>query len=595
MRLRIEDYALLADGRSAALAGNDGSIDWLCWPNFDSSPCFAGLLGDADNGHWRIAPAEPVRAVRRRYIGASLVLETTFETAAATLTLTDWMAWAANPPRLFRRVQCVAGQVRLNSELTVRFDYGRALAWHRRADDRIAAVSGAWALWLDTPLEVRDDSKTIQMSVALSAGDTYDFTLTCCRSHEPPPRKVNAARALRTTLRFWHAWAASGDCARGPYAEAVTRSLLTLKGLSNLETGGIVAAPTSSLPERMGGTRNWDYRYCWLRDASFTMFALARTGFEREAQAWRDWLVRAIAGHPSQTQIMYTTEGGRQIIEWECPWLPGYEESRPVRFGNAAVLQSQHDIYGEIMNALYVARQHGMPPDDDAWRLECCLIDHVESVWHQPDNGLWEFRAAREQFTLSKVMMWVAVDRAISSAREFGNRAPFARWTQLAATIRHDVLTRGFNPQLRAFTRSYDSDQLDASLLLLPLFGFLEADDPRITATVGAIERELMPDGLVLRYLDQSDAPSHPAQREGAFLACSLWMAQVRQMQGRRAQARELFERVLALRNDVGLLAEEYDTVRGRQCGNFPQTLSHVALINAALAFENEATSTSQP
>jgi GH15 family glucan-1,4-alpha-glucosidase len=589
MSLRIEDYALIADGQSAALVGRDGSIDWLCWPSFDASPCFAALIGEPENGYWRIAPDAPVVAARRRYRGPSLVLETTLETASGTLELIDWMEWAASPARIFRQVRCVAGHVRATSELAVRFNYGAALPWHRRLGDRIAAVGGPWALWLDSPRVPSADEARIRTCIDLSAGESADFVLTCCRSHEAPPPPADALASLRVTQHVWQQWAARHP-GRGPYADAVLRSLVTLKGLTNRLTGGIVAAPTTSLPERIGGARNWDYRYCWLRDASFTMLALAGAGFEDEAQAWRDWLVRAIAGHPAQTQIMYTTDGARHILEWEGAALRGYENSRPVRFGNAAAMQSQHDIYGEIMNALYVARRHGMPPDKDAWGLECGLIDHVTEIWREPDNGLWEFRDARRHHTLSKVMTWVAVDRAIRSADEFGRGAPVEKWRRLAAAIRSDVLAHGFNAQANAFTQSYGSERLDASLLLLPLFGFLPADDARIEATVSAIERNLMSDGLVLRYLGDghgtaSDAPQEPIQ-EGAFIACSLWLAQVRQMQGRRDEALEIFERVLALRNDVGLLSEEYDTIGKRQCGNFPQTLSHVALINAACLFD---------
>jgi GH15 family glucan-1,4-alpha-glucosidase len=586
MSLRIEDYALIGDGQSAALVGRNGSIDWLCWPSFDASPCFAALIGEPQNGYWRIAPDEPVVAVRRRYRGPSLVLETTLETASGTLELIDWMEWAAAPARVFRQVRCVAGHVRLTSELAVRFNYGRALPWHRRLDDRVAAVGGPWALWLDAPAAPSVDAARIRQCVDLSVGEHLDFVLTCCRSHEPPPPRADATKSLRATLGFWQQWAAQHP-GRGPYAGAVLRSLITLKGLTNRLTGGIVAAPTTSLPERIGGTRNWDYRYCWLRDASFTMMALAGTGFEAEAAAWRDWLVRAIAGHPAQTQIMYTTDGARHILEWECAALSGYEDSRPVRFGNAAVMQSQHDIYGEIMNALHVARRHGMPPDRDTWVLECGLIEHVAARWREPDNGLWEFRGARRHHTLSKVMAWVAVDRAIRSAGEFGHRAPLEKWKRLAAEIRNDVLAHGFNTQANAFTQSYGSERLDASLLLLPLFGFLPADDPRIGATVRAIERNLMTEGLVWRYLgDGHETPAKEPIQEGAFVACSLWLAQVRHMQGRRDEALDIFERVLALRNDVGLLSEEYDTAGKRQCGNFPQTLSHVALINAACMFD---------
>lgn len=576
MRLRIEDYALLGNGGSAALVGTDGSIDWLCWPSFDAHPCFCALLGDAGNGRWLIAPDEPVCAVRRRYVGPSLVLETILQSAAGTLELTDWLAWDAHAPMLVRRVRCLEGRVRLVSELSVRFDCGQTLPWLRRVGERIVIVSGAAALWFHSTLEPEepDADATLRTRTTLVAGEAAEFALTYCRSCEAPPARPDLNAALETTLGFWKDWAKpAADVA---YADAVQRSFVTLKGMSNRLTGGIVAAPTASLPEVIGGTRNWDYRYCWLRDASFTLLALASNGYKAEAMAWRDWLVRAIAGHPAQAQISYAADGSRVGCEWQSEWLRGYEGSAPVRFGNAAAAQAQHDIYGEVLNALYVARRHGLPPDADAWQLECRLVEHVESVWTCADNGLWERRDAQEQHTLSKAMTWVAVDRAIRSAREFGLRAPVARWERLAARIHRDVLKRGFNPAANAFTQSYGSDRLDASLLLLPLFGFLDIDDARIAGTVEAIERDLLRDGLVMRYRSEP--------REGAFIACTCWLVQVRQMQRRYDEARALFERVLALRNDVGLLAEEYDTVLQRQCGNFPQALSHVALINAARA-----------
>jgi GH15 family glucan-1,4-alpha-glucosidase len=520
-----------------------------------------------------------VRAVRRRYVGPSLVLETTLQTADGALQLTDWLAWDAYAPMLARRARCIEGRVRLDSELAVRFDYGQTFPWLRRFDDRIAIVSGPCALWFDSTLEPQDAGAdaTLRAHATLTAGDAADFSLTFCTSYEAPPTCPDLDTALETTLAFWRDWAVpAGEVA---YADAIQRSFITLKGLSNSLTGGIVAAATASLPEVIGGARNWDYRYCWLRDASFTLLALASNGYETEAIAWRDWLVRAIAGHPAQTQIMYAVDGSNPVREWECEWLRGYEGSTPVRFGNAAAAQAQHDIYGEVLNALYVARRHGLPPDTDAWALECKLVEHVESVWASADNGLWERRDAREHHTLSKAMTWVAVDRAIRSAREFGHRAPVARWERLAAQIHRDVLDHGFNLAANAFTRSYGSDRLDASLLLLPLFGFLPIDDPRIAGTVEAIERNLLSDGLVIRYRGEP--------REGAFIACSCWLVQVRQMQGRHDEARELFDRVLALRNDVGLLAEEYDNVLKRQCGNYPQTFSHVALINAARTLDH--------
>ncbi|SAK55777.1 glycoside hydrolase 15-related [Caballeronia hypogeia] len=582
MAPRIEDHALLGDGRASALVTTDGSIDWLCWPMFESAPCFAALLGDASNGHWRIAPVEPVRSVTRRYLDSSLVLQTTMHTASGSVEITDCLAWGETPARLVRRVHCVSGRVTMASEFAIRFDHGRTRPWLRPFGKRIAAIGGAHALWFDTPSEPVLDADAVRHEITLAEGECCDFALTCCRSWDAPPAAPDVRALLDATLHHWAQWSARLELKDQRYIEPIRRSLAVLRGLTHRLTGGIAAAATSSLPERIGGDLNWDYRYCWLRDASFTMLALAGTGMRGEAQAWRDWLLRALAGDPVHTQTIYTTEGDSHIAEWSCDWLRGYESSRPVRFGNAAVTQSQHDIYGEIIDALYVSRCHGMPPDDDIWKLEHDLIEHVRRIWRQPDNGVWESRGGARHHTLSKVMAWLALDRGIKCAERFGHDAPVDEWRHDADVIRHSVMTHGFHRGVNAFTQCYDSDRLDASLLLLPLRGFLPADDLRMIATVDAIERRLMHDGLVFRFLDQ-----HDARPEGAFIACCCWLAQVRQMQGRETQARTLFERVLSIQNDLGLLAEEYDTEKKRQCGNYPQVLSHVALINAACYFDD--------
>lgn len=589
MTMRIEDYALLGDGQSAALLDRRGSIDWLCWPAFDSDTCFAALLGVPENGYWRIAPEAPVVASSRRYAGETLIVETRLDTASGTLVLTDWMAWDAAQPTLVRRLRCERGTLRIVSDLLARFDYGRAIPWYRQIGGRVQIVCGPRALWLDSTVSLGCGEGAARAAFAMAAGEQHDFTLTCCPAgaHEPP--RPDVGRLLADTTRFWTDWSAQGTV-RGEYAEPIQRSLITLKALASTTSGGIVAAPTSSLPERIGGTRNWDYRFCWLRDASFTLTALLSGGYHAEACRWRDWLVRAIAGHPAQMQILYALDGSRRVDEWECPWLSGYENSRPVRFGNAAVNQSQLDVYGEVLNALYTSRCAGLPPDDDAWSLELRLVDHLREIWREPDDSIWEVRSGARQFTFSKVMAWVAVDRALRTAQQFGMCAPNPHWTTLADEIREDVLVRGFDTRLNTFTQSYGSDRLDASCLLIPLTGFLPIDDPRVDGTVKAIEAGLMQDGLLVRYReDELDAAT--TDSAGAFLACNFWLAQIRQLQGREAEARSLFDKLIALRNDVGLLAEKYDTRCNRLLGNFPQTFSHVALVNAGLCISkrNEA------
>ncbi|SAL77530.1 glycoside hydrolase family 15 protein [Caballeronia telluris] len=586
MAARIEDYALLGDGRSAALVDRHGSIDWLCWPSFDSDTCFAALLGDPGNGRWRLAPREAILSAKRCYYGQGLVLETTLTTGSGIVILTDWMVWGATPPILARRVRCEGAPVLIECELIVRFDYGRAVPWSKKSGTRVQLMAGPQTLWLDSSAELSCVGNDVRMSFTLAPGEERTFSLTCVPSTSPAPAVPDMDAALDGTATFWAGWSAR-SMATGPYANAIQRSLVTLKALSSLDSGGVIAAPTSSLPETIGGQRNWDYRFCWLRDASFTLKALLAGGYHDEAARWRDWLVRAVGGDPAQVQIMYALNGARRVDEWECPWLPGYERSTPVRFGNAAVGQLQLDVYGEVLNALYICRRAGLPPDDDAWLLEQGLVGHLGKVWREPDDGIWEVRSGRKPFTLSKIMAWVAVDRAVRSAQEFNKQGPIEDWQRLAKRIRHDVLEHGFNRKLNSFTQSYGGDTLDASLLLIPLTGFLRADDPRVNGTVDAIERGLVEDGLVLRYRIEA-TNDDSATEEGAFLACSFWLAHVQRLQGRGSAARTLFERLLELRNDVGLLPEEYDFRKRRLCGNFPQAFSHVALVNAGMAMSSE-------
>ncbi|WP_160110411.1 glycoside hydrolase family 15 protein, partial [Caballeronia arvi] len=565
--MRIEDYALIGDGRSAALVSRHGSTEWLCWPAFDADTCFAALLGDDRHGVWRLTPRDHIQRASRRYIEEGLVLETTLVTALGTLILTDWMDWTAAVPVLARQIRCEGGAVEVECDLSVRFDYGRAVPWRRQTGERTYLVAGAHTLWFDGASEASNQSNDVQLRFTMQPGERRAFTLACSGSSEPAPAVPDPGTALEHTLAFWKGWALQCKVG-GLYREAIQRSLVVLKALSDRETGAIVAAPTSSLPEAFGGERNWDYRFCWLRDASFTLLALVNGGYRDEAANWRDWVVRAIGGDPAQLQIMYALDGSRHVDEWECDWLPGYEGATPVRFGNGAVSQRQLDIYGEVLNALYQCRHAGLAPDEDAWRLECGLIEHLSHVWEKPDKGIWEIRDQPRQLTLSKVMVWVAIDRALRSSREHGHDAPEETWQRFASQVRDEVMKRGFNPKLGSFTQTYDGEELDASLLLIPLTGFLPANDPHVMGTVRAIESQLLENGLLKRYRTANDGID---DEEGAFLACSFWLAHVRHLQGRESEARELFEHLLTLRNDVGLLSEEYDTKAKRQCGNFPQ------------------------
>jgi len=586
MALRIEDYAFIGDTQTAALVGRDGSVDWLCLPRFDSDACFAALLGDSRHGRWQIAPVELQRAVTtRRYRDGTLVLETTFEVDGASVRLVDCMPIRDRTPGMVRVVEGVEGEVTMQMELVIRFGYGSIVPWvQRQADGSLLAVGGPDALTLRAPVDMRGVGLTTVARFAVRAGQTLAFSLAWHRSHEPSPTVAQPLAQVASTERWWREWSA-GSTYQGPWVEAVRSSLVVLKGLTYAPTGGMVAAASASLPETIGGGRNWDYRYCWLRDATFTLSALTAAGYHGEATAWRDWLLRSIAGDPSRIQIMYGIAGERRLREWVLDWLPGYEASRPVRVGNAAVNQIQLDVYGEVIDTLYHARQRGLAPGEAAWDLQRALLEFLEGAWNRPDEGLWEVRARRQHFTHSKVMAWVAFDRAVKTAERFGLPWPAKRWRLLRDEIHAHVCARAWNPEKRSFAQAYGSSVLDASLLLIPQVGFLPPDDPRVAATVAAIENELIRDGLVLRY-SESAGPALDGlpPGDGAFLACSFWLADCYALIGRRTDSQRLFERLLALRNDVGLLSEEYDWRSRRLTGNFPQAFSHVGLINTALS-----------
>jgi GH15 family glucan-1,4-alpha-glucosidase len=595
MASRIEDYALIGDCETAALVSTGGSIDWLCWPRFDSGPCFAALLGDADNGRWRIAPAVAAGAnvrVTRRYRRDTLILETEFTTidGSGAVVLIDFMPLRGgrSSSNLVRLVVGERGTVQMRTELVVRFGYGGWVPWVTRSESGdLLAIAGPDMVRLRTPVELRGEGLTTVGEFAVSAGQRVPFALTYVPSHRPLPAPVDADEALRSTEEFWQSW--TGPCRRtGPHAEIVTRSLITLKALTYAPTGGIVAAPTTSLPEQLGGPRNWDYRFCWLRDATLTLLALMNSGYHDESRAWRAWLLRAAAGSPGQIQIMYGVAGERWLAEREVPWLGGYEKSRPVRVGNGAAEQLQLDVFGEVMDALHHARANGLQDFEAAWEFQRALLVHLETVWRAPDEGIWEVRSGRRHFTYSKVMAWVAFDRGVKAVEAFGLDGPVDRWRRIRAEIHEEVCRRAFNPELGAFAQAYDSDLLDASALLIPQVGFLPPDDVRVQGTVRTIERRLLRDGLVLRY-DTTATEDGLPPGEGAFLACSFWLADAYVLLGRPADARRLFERLVGLGNDVGLLAEEYDTGAQRFVGNFPQAFSHIALVNTA---HNIATTT---
>jgi GH15 family glucan-1,4-alpha-glucosidase len=582
MPSRIEDYALIGDTQTCALVGRDGSIDWACFPRFDSSACFAALLGGRENGHWSVSPTAQTRRVARRYRDGTLVLETDMETADGAVRLIDFMPVRHHRPRLVRIVEGLRGQVEMRMDLVIRFEYGSVVPWVRRRDGAVTATAGPDALCLRSEVEVHGEHLATVGRFSIGAGERRSFNLTWFPSHEGLPDPHDPLEALADTEAWWRAWS-SRDRYRGRWPEPVSVSLRVLKALTFGPTGGIVAAPTTSLPEQPGGVRNWDYRFCWLRDATLTLYALMLGGYMSEAEAWREWLLRAVAGDRSRIQIMYGVAGERRLAERELPWLAGYEASRPVRIGNAAHEQAQLDVYGEVLDTLYQARCFGIGPDRWAWSLEKRLLHHLESCWRGPDEGIWEVRGGQQHFTSSKIGAWVAFDRAIKSVQGFGLEGPVERWRAIRDEIHREVCTRGYDAGRNTFTQAYGRPELDAALLAISLTGFLPVTDPRVVGTVAAIERELIEGGLVLRYRtdDHRGADGLPPG-DGAFLPCSFWLADVYAQMGRREDAERLFERLLALRNDVGLLSEEYDPHARRMLGNFPQAFSHLALVNTA-------------
>jgi GH15 family glucan-1,4-alpha-glucosidase len=580
MSRRIEDYAIVGDTQTAALVGSDGSIDWMCLPRFDSPACFAALLGDASHGRWSIAPAACDVRVRRSYRPGTLVLETEFTTPQGRVRLIDCMPLRQSTPDIVRIVEGIDGEVPMTMELVVRFDYGSIVPWVRRREDgRLGAIAGGDALVLQSDVEVRGEGLTTVAEFSVRPGQRVAFVLSWHPSHEPAPSIIDANEAVEDTETWWRSWS-HRCCYHGPWDEAVTSSLVTLKGLTHAPTGGIVAAVTTSLPEWPGGVRNWDYRFCWLRDATFTLYALMTAGYAEEATAWRDWLLRAVAGDPSKLQIMYGVAGERRLTELTLDWLPGYGGAQPVRTGNAAVHQLQLDVYGEVMDALHQSRRAGLDPEPASWRLQRAMLEFLEGAWCRPDEGLWEVRGPRQHFTHSKMMAWVAFDRAVKSVECYGLEGPIEHWRTLRDEIHADVCTHAWDPTRGAFMQHYGAPHLDASLLQMPQVGFLPASDPRVVGTVAAIERELLHDGLVRRYATEGQDGLPPG--EGVFVACSFWLVDCYAMMGRMHEAERLFARLLAIRNDVGLLAEEYDPVSGRMLGNFPQAFSHVGLVNSA-------------
>ncbi len=584
--LPIEDYAMIGDRVSCALVGIDGSIDWLCLPHFDSQACFAALLGTPEHGRWLICPQGAPRRASRTYQADSLVLETLWETPSGSVAVVDFMVPGTDNPTLVRLVQGRTGRVPMRADLAFRFDYGISVPWVTRLDDHsgIVAIAGPNMVVLRTDARLRGQDMRTKAEFTVAAGQTVAFVLSYGESHKPPPPAIDPQATLAATRAFWDAFISR--CAyHGPYRQAVHRSLLTLKALSYAPTGGIVAAATTSLPEQIGGARNWDYRFCWLRDASLTLYALMDAGYTEEAAAWRDWLQRSIAGSASQIQIMYGLHGERSLDERELGWLPGYEGSAPVRTGNGAAGQVQLDVYGEVLEALHQARCRGLKAVPHGWALQRNIVAHLATIWEQPDEGMWEIRGARQHFTFSKIMAWVAVDRMIKDAERYHLHGPIDEWRAMRAEIARRVLAQGYDPARNTFVQSFGSKELDASLLLIPAVGFLPPDDPRVVGTVAAIEQDLLVDGFVLRYRTQSNVDGLPPG-EGAFLACTFWLVDAYTMQGRMEEARALFERLLALCNDVGLLSEEYDPARGRLVGNFPQAFSHVALVAAAMRLQ---------
>ena len=585
---RIEDYALIGDLQTAALVSREGSIDWLCFPRFDSGACFAALLGDENNGRWVIEPNEPPAGVARRYRGDSLILETDWETSTGVVRVHDFMPPRGTAPDVVRIVEGIEGEVEMRTELVIRFDYGSIVPWVRRMDGNArVAVGGPDALCLRTPAPLRGEDLRTLGEFTVAAGDRVPFTLTWFPSHDEWPDEIDPEHALRDAEQYWGDWA--DRCSfEGDWHDDVHRSLLVLKALTYAPTGGIVAAPTTSLPEHLGGVRNWDYRFCWLRDATLTLLAFLHAGYVDEAREWRHWLLRAAAGSPGDLQVMYGVAGERRLTEYEVPWLTGYESSAPVRIGNEASEQLQLDIYGEVLDALYQARGHGLPAEDDAWRLQRKLLTWVEEHWREPDEGIWEVRGPRQHFTYSKVMCWVAFDRAVRTVEEQGLDGPVDRWRHLRDEIHADVLRNAYDPELASFVQAYGSKELDAAVLRIPLVGFLPATDERVESTIDAVQRTLMRDGLVLRYLTREHGVDGLPPGEGVFLPCSFWLVDCLELLGRHDEAHSLFRRLVALCNDLGLIAEEYDPQAGRLLGNFPQAFTHLALVNSAYSLAQQ-------
>ena len=581
MACRIEDYALIGDLEAAALVSKEGSIDWLCWPRFDSEACFAALLGEPENGRWLLAPANPPKRIRRRYRKDTLILETDFETDKGSVTVIDCMPPREKHSHLIRLVRGRRGQVAMRMELILRFDYGKSVPWVTSTKSGVMrAVAGPNMTILRTPAPVHGEHLKTVADFTVKAGETIPFVMTYCASHLGLPKTIDPETTLQRAEKSWCDWIRTCKY-RGPWKDAVKRSLITLKALTYWPTGGIIAAPTTSLPEHIGGTRNWDYRFCWLRDASYTLEALMTAGYQTEAADWRDWLLRAIAGSPDQVQILYGLAGERQAPEWEADWLHGYQKSKPVRIGNAASEQLQFDIYGEMMSALYNAHCGGLGETHSEEDLQIALLDHLEKVWREPDDGIWEMRGERRQFTHSKVMAWAAFDRGIKIAEQFDCDCPVDRWRATRDEIHEEVCGKGYNDEIGSFVQFYGSKEVDASLLMIAKTGFLPATDPRVKGTVRAIERQLMRNGLVLRYRTECTEDGLPPG-EGVFLACSFWLADNYLLMGKRAKAKRLFDKLVRIQNDLGLMSEEYDPKAKVMLGNFPQAFSHIALINTA-------------
>lgn len=582
MSSAVEDYALIGDCLTAALVSRNGSIDWLCWPSFDSEACFAALLGTRDHGRWQIAPDVPIHATTRAYSGETLILETRFECQGGDVTLIDFMPPRGTASDVVRLVRGDRGVVRMAMELIIRFGFGSNIPWVQRLKDgTLLAIAGPDMAVLRTPVDLKGKDMTTCATFEVREGEIIPFVLTYDSSHLPVPKPIDHMQALEDTRSFWTEWSSHGTY-KGKHRDLIQRSLITLKALTYAPTGGIVAAPTSSLPEKLGGARNWDYRYCWLRDATFTLLSLMNSGYQTEAAAWHNWLLRAVAGSPSDMQIMYSITGARRLLEWEAAWLPGYADSKPVRFGNAAHAQLQLDVYGELMDTFHQARMLKVELDGGTWALQLKFLEHLAKIWHLPDSGIWERRGPPRHYVLSKVMCWVAFDRAIKSAETFSFEGPVEHWRLLRDRIHVDICANGFDAEANTFVESYGSNLLDASLLLLPEVGFLPPDHPRIVGTIAAIEKHLIRDGFVLRHDPREIPPDEIGPIEGAFLACTLWLADAYVLSGRVDEARELFRRVADVANDVGLIAEEYDPATRTQMGNFPQALTHIAIINTA-------------